>query len=1289
MRSIKQLPKAVHSSLRSSVVLFDLTRVVEELIFNSIDAAATKVNVAVSVGTCYVKVDDDGCGITRDGLVLLGEKYATSKLQYLAEMDAATDSFGFRGEALGSLSDISLLEIITKARGMPNGYRKIIKGCKCLYLGIDDKKQGFGTTVIVRDLFYNQPVRRKYMQSSSKKVLDSVKKCVLRIALVHPQISFKVNDVESGDELLCTDPSLSPLSLVASGFGTDISGSLCEVSFSEGVLNLSGYLSGRVDSFFMKVDMNINSRFVCKGPIHKLLNNLAASSNSLDMWEGALGSQNCKRKTQSHPAFILNLRCPRSSYDLTFEPSKTLVEFKDWIPVLSFIEQAFRHFWGQTPPRELCSHDDEVSGKDEIWKEDNNGVLPIQDKSVKSICPKEKGRIHHNQTYLHLSPFSTSPELHSEESDLFSHHNYDWKPFRESCGNTTKVKGHQTKAANIHQTDNTFHGMTSTSPYASFSKCKSMVSPEHSSLPRATDNGSFALQDNFLSCDMTLRQDSEDVRNHDILGSRWGKESLEVDANLTEGSAGNQLTFGLVGYRNEAPFPSGCPKRLKKPFLRSCSLLGNVTPEKLLFANHQQFGVQIDEFRTKRKRFSPDDKINVVDADENDCSIDFFPNTSPEDTVLASSLSSNMLWECRKMMDIDVVSRNYVKPRLCDTVSFTEESDLLNDSLAQMGKRRSNHLSTNFESCSTPSFSVFGTTPTKVEHFTYEYATERNFRSCRSASFGNLINGEGEDEFMGYDTMQNGFINEDYPDSVCMDTEDDYEYFVAPKRNLSRTLSNGSQSNDVTFQKVSSSKRLADGTDWLCLHSSNMDNTNNCAGPTFHIPSPLHHNKDRYPRDELVSPNCSRNNISEGRSRRCRSAPPFYEGRHKFSTIYSCMTTTAGEINAEKFHSSPILPATSELKDSMQLFGGSRQYFESRLAEDSLFYSREHMENMPYSMQDAEVVQKSEGQKKSQLFQLYNTDPVEDFTSNEMGGSKFSGTKWRHGNPQTTFKNDRDKSHNLIEQNDVLDISSGLLHLAGGLVVPDSISKDCLDNAKVLLQLDKKFIPIVGGSVVAVIDQHAADERIRLEELRQKVLSGEGKTVAYLDSEQDLVLPEIGYQLLQNYAEQIQNWGWICNVDARGPGSFTKKLKILHRRPSAITLIAVPCILGVNLSDKDLLEFLEQLSETDGSSTMPPSVLRVLNFKSCRGAIMFGDALLPSECSLIVEELKQTSLCFQCAHGRPTTAPLVNLEALHKQIATLGLWNEDSDEVWHGLRRHRPSLERATQRLISARGQCG
>jgi DNA mismatch repair protein MLH3 len=78
-----------------------------------------------------------------------------------------------------------------------------------------------------------------------------------------------------------------------------------------------------------------------------------------------------------------------------------------------------------------------------------------------------------------------------------------------------------------------------------------------------------------------------------------------------------------------------------------------------------------------------------------------------------------------------------------------------------------------------------------------------------------------------------------------------------------------------------------------------------------------------------------------------------------------------------------------------------------------------------------------------------------------------------------------------------------------------------------------------------------------------------------------------------------------------------------------VCVLQVPCILGVDLTAADLEEFIHQLADTHGASAPPPAVVRVLNYKSCRGAIMFGDGLLPAECRQLIHQLKQTSLCFQ------------------------------------------------------------
>uniref|UniRef100_A0A0A9D1F7 MutL C-terminal dimerisation domain-containing protein n=1 Tax=Arundo donax TaxID=35708 RepID=A0A0A9D1F7_ARUDO len=394
-----------------------------------------------------------------------------------------------------------------------------------------------------------------------------------------------------------------------------------------------------------------------------------------------------------------------------------------------------------------------------------------------------------------------------------------------------------------------------------------------------------------------------------------------------------------------------------------------------------------------------------------------------------------------------------------------------------------------------------------------------------------------------------------------------------------------------------------------------------------------------------------RSRPSKGGRSRSHSAPPFYRGKQKFSRLNEPLSksTTDGDKgictnNREDNAPTPVdisrMSATQPILET-----------DSSELPDQNFSSRGYVKM------------------------------CEDACSDGPRDSTAQITKWRGDSGQhTAFPHGP-----FLCYDDVLSISSGTLHLSCSSLVPECVDKNCFEEARVLLQLDKKFIPVISGETILLVDQHAADERIRLEDLRSKVLSEEGRGVTYLDSEEELSLPETGFQLFQKYAEQIQKWGWIINSSSNPSESFKKNMNILRRHTRLVTLVAVPCILGVNLTEKDLMEFIQQLDETDGSSALPPAVLRILNFKACRGAIMFGDPLLPSECCLIIEELKATSLCFQCAHGRPTMVPIVNVASLHEELARLETLSGRQAETWHGLAHEGPSLERARTRLKQLR----
>ncbi|XP_021275335.1 DNA mismatch repair protein MLH3 isoform X4 [Herrania umbratica] len=1218
MGSIKPLPEAVRSSVRSAIILFDLTRVVEELIFNSLDASASKVSVFVSVGSSYVKVVDDGSGISRDGLVSLGERYVTSKLYHLGNLDAASRSFGFRGEALASISDVALVEIITKAHGKPNGYRKVIKGSKCLYLGIDDDRKDAGTTVVVRDLFYNQPVRKKHMQSSPKKVLHSVKKCVFRIALVHPIVYFNVIDIESEDELLSTHPSSSPLSLLMSAFGIEDCASLQKLNANDGSLKLSGYITGSCDNFAVKAFqyVYINSRFVCKGPIHKLLNNLATSFESLDPEKANNWTKKGKRsRPQVFPSYILNISCPPSFYDLTFEPSKTCVEFKDWASILAFIEKTIQLL------RRKNIHSANGLGQAETLKEDDNILHAEEDffnegPSVDSEFATRKCRTQKYQPSTSLEKLTTDHLFLTDHEDI---------PFEECHGNNAQFRDQQNNMKFVHWTDYSFQSWDD-----SLVKGTSSVF-ERSDCCLLTSDNSSLVEDYFLENRFTASGRSNCYVNNNGICSKLGNASDMVESDVTNGTDRSVLPFDYHEHFNDSQFR----KNISKPFLQSCSSQRTVPLDRELVENEKGIEPPMDSFKTKVKQVCSNERFNMLKTDSSDW-------TMWQDGGSCSQIYPKLVSKGGIARDLDVLTRASAKSFLsCGDVPI-EENGLPSDSVTPIEKAGSGHQSLSSEWCSV-TFNPF-------EQFSYKNAIEGCFRSEERTNFGHFSAGEDEDNQFSFDLISRSSSQEKcIPDCPNTGLEIDYAKSSRDFRgflqqyNLNRTFS--PDDSNVAIEE----------RDWLCTD--------------------LSINEYRSQSNWFQYQDVEQNPVPKERSRRSQSAPPFYSYKRRFISLHHCLATE--EPTFSEVRGPFTSPEIGEKKPPQQSSGVDNLCFEPSFGK-----TRSNMNNKT-NMVFSTVVRKCEDIEQPHCLEGPESVPVQVFISKGNRDPANSGTKWRSGFAQNTSNS---KLCDIDNEYNVLDIASGLPYVATKSLVPESINKNCLRDAKVLQQLDKKFIPIVAGRTLAVIDQHAADERIRLEELRQQVLSGEGKTVTYLDAEQELILPEIGYQLLHNYSEQIRNWGWICDIHTQDSKPFKKNLNLIRLKPAVIKLLAVPCILGVNLSHVDLLEFLQQLADTDGSSTMPPSIIRILNSKACRGAIMFGDSLLPSECSLIVEELKQTSLCFQCAHGRPTTVPVVNLETLHRLIAKMQITDDGPRELWHGLCRHRVTLERASLRLSAAGG---
>ena len=211
--------------------------VVKELVENAIDAGSTAITVEIKEGgISFIRITDNGCGIEREQVAVAFYRHSTSKIRSAEDL-LTVKSLGFRGEALSSISAVARVELITKTYDELTGTRYVIEGSKELSneeIGAPD-----GTTFIVKDLFYNVPARRKFLQTAQTEgsyISDMVEK----LALSHPDISFKF--INNNQTKLHTSGNGNRKDIIYHIFGREISSSLLEVKHECEYFKVEGFI---------------------------------------------------------------------------------------------------------------------------------------------------------------------------------------------------------------------------------------------------------------------------------------------------------------------------------------------------------------------------------------------------------------------------------------------------------------------------------------------------------------------------------------------------------------------------------------------------------------------------------------------------------------------------------------------------------------------------------------------------------------------------------------------------------------------------------------------------------------------------------------------------------------------------------------------------------------------------------------------------------------------------------------------------------------------------------------
>ncbi|MBQ8003149.1 MAG: DNA mismatch repair endonuclease MutL [Clostridia bacterium] len=235
MGKINVLDKAVAEKIAAGEVVERPSSVVKELVENSFDAQATSVTVEIEHGgTSYIRVTDNGVGIMPEDVSVAFLRHATSKIKDEGDLEGIS-TLGFRGEALCSVSAVSRTEMLTRTANNDMGVYMVVEGGETK----ENRTAGcpLGTTVTVRNLFFNTPARMKFLKKDATEAAYITDICQ-RAALSHPEISFRY--IRDGRDIFFTPGDNQLRNTVRAVFGKDISQAMLDVEEKTGIYSIKG-----------------------------------------------------------------------------------------------------------------------------------------------------------------------------------------------------------------------------------------------------------------------------------------------------------------------------------------------------------------------------------------------------------------------------------------------------------------------------------------------------------------------------------------------------------------------------------------------------------------------------------------------------------------------------------------------------------------------------------------------------------------------------------------------------------------------------------------------------------------------------------------------------------------------------------------------------------------------------------------------------------------------------------------------------------------------------------------
>src|SRR6202166_3850213 len=351
MGKIHVLPERVANQIAAGEVVERPASVAKELLENSLDAGATRIRVQVEAGgKKLIQITDNGCGMVRDDALLAFERHATSKIKNAEDL-LSVATLGFRGEALPSIASVSRLRLETRAEEEPAGTVIEINGGKIAR--VEEAGLPLGTSITVRDLFFNTPARKKFLKAESTE-LSHIASLVTHYALAHPEKHFELHS--AANAMLVAPPAAGYSERVYQVFGKETLDQLIPVASRQALERVGlpqpppwrrkeeeeedaapkdpGEM--RIHGFVSKPEiqkLNRNSIFVFVNG--RLIRDRLVQHALTEAYRNII-------PPTVHPVVLLFLEMPAGEVDVNVHPSKTEVRFRQQSVMHDFVRDSVR-----------------------------------------------------------------------------------------------------------------------------------------------------------------------------------------------------------------------------------------------------------------------------------------------------------------------------------------------------------------------------------------------------------------------------------------------------------------------------------------------------------------------------------------------------------------------------------------------------------------------------------------------------------------------------------------------------------------------------------------------------------------------------------------------------------------------------------------------------------------------------------------------------------------------------------------------------------------------------------